>query len=97
MNFPPLVISLIIAATLSAGLIIYVARQQRLTAGSGAFLLLMSGVVIWSLAYALELQGTDLPAKMFWLRTKYIGVVIVPVAWFAFAFSYVGIRTRERG
>lgn len=46
-------------------------------------------VAIWSLGYALEIAGADLPTKIFWGKVQYIGIVFVPLAWVVFAYLYV--------
>ena len=48
---------------------------------------------MWTLGYALELAGGDIPTKLFWLDVEYLGIVIVPVAWLALALQYTG-RTK---
>jgi PAS domain S-box-containing protein len=62
-------------------------------AGVAPFSILMLAVAEWSLGYALELAGTDVPTKLFWLNIEYLGIVIVPVAWLALALQYTG-RTK---
>jgi PAS domain S-box-containing protein len=81
----PLVYAAAIAATLSA-----VAWRHRSTPGAPAFALLMLTVVVWSVAYALELSSAALPAKLLWTRVEYLGIVVLPAAWFAFACQYTG-------
>ena len=62
-------------------------------AGVAPFSILMLAVAEWSLGYALELAGGDIPTKIFWLGFEYLGIVIVPVAWLALALQYTG-RTK---
>src|SRR5262249_22565108 len=58
--------------------------------GAGACAFLMVRVVVWSFAYALELSSATLPAKLLWTRVEYLGIVVLPAAWFAFACQYTG-------
>ncbi|GAB4198067.1 MAG: hypothetical protein OHK0022_16910 [Roseiflexaceae bacterium] len=66
------------------------AWHQRSTRGAVPFTLLMLGVSAWSLGYAMELVSVTLPAKIFWSKVEYVGIVTVPVAWVVFALRYVG-------
>jgi PAS domain S-box-containing protein len=42
----------------------------------------------WGLAYALELAATNLPTKLVWGDAKWLGVALLPPAWFAFVMQY---------
>jgi len=83
------VATLVLAAAI-ASVLTSIAWRYRDTAGAPAFALLMLTVVVWSLAYAFELSSAYLPAKLFWTRVEYIGIVLLPAAWFAFACQYTG-------
>jgi len=83
----PYIATLVLAAAV-AGVLTSVAWRYRDTSGASAFALLMLTVVVWSLAYALELSSASLPAKLFWTRVEYVGIVILPAAWFSFAYQY---------
>jgi PAS domain S-box-containing protein len=50
----------------------------------------MLAATTWSLGYALELARTDLPGKITWAQVQYLGIVIVPLGWLAFALQYTG-------
>jgi hypothetical protein len=62
---------LLVAAAISAALMIY-ARRRRGTPGAGTLALLMAGLCIWTAGYALELSGADLTTKIFWAKVEYI-------------------------
>jgi PAS domain S-box-containing protein len=53
----------------------------------------MLAVAEWSLGYALELAGADVPTKLFWLGFEYVGIGFIPAAWLALALQYTG-RTK---
>ncbi|HET9223782.1 MAG TPA: histidine kinase N-terminal 7TM domain-containing protein, partial [Roseiflexaceae bacterium] len=53
----------------------------------------MLAVMIWSLSYAPDVSSSELAIKIFWSKVEYLGIVVVPVAWLAFALQYTG---RER-
>jgi signal transduction histidine kinase len=44
----------------------------------------------WSLAYALELASTRLPARLFWGDAKWLGIALLPAAFYAFVMQYTG-------
>jgi len=85
----PYIATLVLAAAV-ASLLASIAWRYRDTPGAPAFAVLMLTVVVWSLAYALELSSASLPAKLFWTRVEYVGIVVLPAAWFAFACQYTG-------
>ena len=91
-RFTPYIFPVVIAGVISAGLALY-AWRRRLMAGVAAFSILMLAVAVWTLGYALELAGGDIPTKIFWLGIEYLGIVIVPVALLALALQYTG-RTK---
>jgi PAS domain S-box-containing protein len=91
-RFTPYIFPVVIAGVISAGLALY-AWRRRLMAGVVPFSILMLAVAEWTLGYALELAGGDIPTKLFWLGIEYLGIVIVPVAWLALALQYTG-RTK---
>jgi PAS domain S-box-containing protein len=91
-RFTPYLFPVVVAAAISAGLALF-AWRRRLRAGIAPFSILMLAVAEWSLGYALELAGADVPTKLFWLNIEYLGIVIVPAAWLTLALQYTG-RTK---
>jgi PAS domain S-box-containing protein len=85
----PYIITLVLVAAV-ASVLTSIAWRHRSTPGAPAFALLMLTVVVWSFAYALELSSATLPAKLLWTRVEYLGIVVLPAAWFAFACQYTG-------
>ena len=90
----PYILPLVLSSVLS-GLVALYAWDRRATA-SGAIPLVFLAVAIaeWSLGYALEIAGADLPTKIFWGKSQYIGIVTVPLLWIIFAYSYSTKGTR---
>lgn len=86
------VIPLAIAAALTAAVAIY-AWWRRPTTGATSLALLAAAVTVWLVGYALQISGADWTTKVLWARTRYIGIVAVPVTWLTFALEYTG-RTR---
>jgi PAS domain S-box-containing protein len=85
----PIILPLFAATIISAGLAMY-AWRYRSTPGVKPFMVLMLAVAEWSLVYAFRLGGMTLPAKIFWAKVRYIGIVTVPVAWLVFVLQYTG-------
>jgi PAS domain S-box-containing protein len=83
------VILMIATAVVSAVLALSAARR-RPTPGATPLAVLMLGVAVWSLGYALQLTRTSLPANVFWGNVKYVGIVTIPAAWLCFALQYTG-------
>lgn len=80
---------LLIAVVILLALAFYTWRHRG-TPGAMYFMLLISAAAWWALMYALQLSGADLETKVFWAKAKYPGVVMLPVAWLAFALQYTG-------
>ncbi len=80
---------LLTAAVLSTVLGIHGWRRRHVPSAM-PFVILMFAVAQWSLTYAFELGGSELQTKVLWAKIKYLGVVIVPMAWLFFALKYTG-------
>lgn len=94
----PYVLPLVIPAMI-AGYVAFLAWRRGVAANGGrALALLALACAQWSLSYALEIAGADLPTKVFWGKVQYIGIVSVPLLWVIFAYSYLtrGIRMTPR-
>jgi PAS domain S-box-containing protein len=72
-----------------AGYAVYVWRRRRASAGASLVVVLVAAGW-WSLAYALELAATSQPTKLFWGDAKWLGISLLPAAWFAFIMQYTG-------
>jgi PAS domain S-box-containing protein len=67
----------------------YVWRRRGGSAGAALALVLVA-ILLWAGAYAAELGATDLDAIRRWGDLKYVGIVLLPPAWFAFAALFAG-------
>src|SRR5205823_3578954 len=86
-QFTPYVIPLILSVIVSIWVAI-VAWRRRSMPGALPLGLLMLGVAEWSLAYTLELGSRDLSTAVFWDNSTWLGIVIIPATWLAFALQY---------
>jgi signal transduction histidine kinase len=71
---------------------VYVWRRRGGSAGAALALVLVA-LLLWAGAYAAELGATDLAAKRRWGDLKYVGIVLLSPAWFAFAALFAGRRS----
>jgi PAS domain S-box-containing protein len=68
---------------------VYVWRRRGGSAGVALALVLVA-LLLWAGTYAAELGATDLATIARWGDVKYIGLVLLPPAWFAFAALFAG-------
>ena len=66
------------------------AWHRRGTPGAMALAVLMAAGAIWAVAYALSLGTAEPSMRIFWSEFSYLGIVVVPLAWFIFALQYTG-------
>jgi hypothetical protein len=88
-QYIPYIWILLVSAVVTAALGIY-AWRHRDVSGAASFAVLMLAALVWSLANALEMAGTDLPTKLFWANVQYLCYVTLPVAWLALALHSPG-------
>lgn len=80
---------LLISALLGFFLVIFIARNRR-APGSRALMALILAASLWSTGYAFEILAPDLNSKVLWAKLEYLGIVVIPIAWFAFVAQYLG-------
>ena len=85
----------LVAASIIAGFVaVNVWRRRATASGAKALVLLAIAIAVWSLGYALEIAGADLPTKIFWGKSQYIGISTIPLLWVIFTYSYLTQGTR---
>jgi signal transduction histidine kinase len=72
-----------------AGYASYVWRHRRASAGA-SLAVMLAAAGWWGLAYAIELGATRLPARLFWGDAKWLGIALLPPAFYAFIMQYTG-------
>jgi len=85
-QYSPYILPLIAAAIVSAWVMLY-AWSRRTTAGAIAIAGLALMLTEWLLGYALEIAGADLPTKMLFGKSQYIGIAFAPLLWLIFAYN----------
>src|SRR6266508_2157096 len=93
-QYSPYIFPLLVSTIIASFVAIYVWQRRATTSGGLALALLALACAEWSLGYALEIAGADLPTKIFWGKSQYIGIVTVPLLWVIFAYSYSTKGTR---
>jgi PAS domain S-box-containing protein len=94
-QYTPYNLPLAFSTLLSAMVLAYIWGQRR-EQGAWPLGVLMLGVALWSLGAALEVASVELVDKMQWTKLLYIGIVMVPGAWFYFALQYSGRTIGQR-
>jgi PAS domain S-box-containing protein len=88
----PVATPLFLAGALSVFLAAFAWRRRARPEAQG-FILLMVGLAVWSIGEGL-LQISDTESLWtFWTKVEYLGITLVPVAWWVTSFQY-GSRTR---
>ncbi len=89
LQYTPYTIPLLLAAAMCAG-VAYVMWRRRTGPGALPTVALMLGVIIWVLSYAGSLSSSNPSVKSILYNIEYIGITILPAAWFAFVAQYIG-------
>lgn len=87
----PFIVPMIAAIVISLLVLMYAIRHRD-TVGSRAFIVLMSAVTLWQLAYLFWLLSVNPAMKVLFDKISYIGVVLVAPGWLWFALLYAGER-----
>jgi signal transduction histidine kinase len=88
-QWTPAGVATLAATVVFVALAAYVWRRRSGSAGAALALVLVA-VLLWAAAYAAELGATELAAKRRWGDFKYVGICLLPPAWFAFAALFSG-------
>lgn len=87
-HYSPYILPLIAAAIIAISVAIYILQRRTRASGAKALIMLALATAVWSLGYALEIAGTDLPTKIFWGKSEYLGIGTIPLAWILFAYYH---------
>ena len=71
--------------------------RQRGKPGAIATGMMMICLALWSLAYGVELGSDDLATRLFLTKIQYIGIALLPLAWYLFARRFSIVQTRLSG
>lgn len=81
--------SLIVSAVVAAALVFYFWQHRSMT-GAAPAAWVMLAAAIFSLGYVLQLISNELSGQILATDIQYVGIVALPVAWFAFSLRYIG-------
>jgi len=81
--------SLIVSVVVAAALVFYFWRRRSMTGAVPAAWVMMA-TAIFSLGYVLQLISNELSGQILATNIQYVGIVALPVAWFAFSLRYIG-------
>lgn len=87
MKFTSIILPVLIASLIAIFLLVYT-WQRRTMRGARPLLPLLLGIVIWLAGSTIEGLFFDYNSRLFWSNIQYIGIVIVPTAWFAFSLHF---------
>ena len=90
-QYTPYLLPLVITAAISAT-IAFLAWRRRPAPGAMPLVYLMLAVCEWSLGYAVGMASADLPAKVFWAKVQYFGIVSVPIMWLFLVLQYTHLE-----
>jgi diguanylate cyclase (GGDEF)-like protein len=85
-------LALLLLSAMLAAWLASVAWRRRHAPAASALTVLLVGVIWWSLSFALLLVFE--PARLFWFKLMFVGVVAVPAAFFVFALQFTGFGHR---
>ncbi|MBA2441354.1 MAG: diguanylate cyclase [Rubrobacter sp.] len=88
-QYTPHALGLFFTSALSGAILSYIWLHRR-GAGARALGVTMLAVVLWCVAYALELGSTDYDSAIFWAKAQYPSIVTIPTAVLVFALQHTG-------
>jgi PAS domain S-box-containing protein len=84
-------LTLVMLGTITIGMTAaLLAWRERSEPGATALVAMLAGQSWWSTFFVLELEATTFEARVLWSDVQWVGVVVIPVAWFLFAMAYTG-------
>jgi PAS domain S-box-containing protein len=69
---------------------LFIYRNIKIPKGAGAAAVLSISAALWILGAVLETGSTRLADQLLWDRVQFLGVLLMPIAWFVFAARYTG-------
>ncbi|UIO99651.1 ATP-binding protein [Halobaculum sp. CBA1158] len=66
------------------------AWRERPEQGAVPLAAMLAGQVWWSVFFVFEIRASTYAGKVFYSDIQWVGVVVIPVAWFLFAMEYTG-------
>ncbi|HLA76794.1 MAG TPA: histidine kinase N-terminal 7TM domain-containing protein [Vicinamibacteria bacterium] len=79
---------------LLAAFLAWTGWRRRSVPGSSFFAVMMAGVSLWSIAYAVELNAGELATALLASNLLWAGVSVAPAAWLLFVLEHAGYGQR---
>ena len=83
-----LVILSLLAGVGIATVILYLLLDRRREKVSRSFILIILSTIVWSIGYLIEMTIPSSSWKILAAKSEYLGITILPVAWFIFSSRY---------
>ncbi|MEJ2510364.1 MAG: PAS domain S-box protein [Anaerolineales bacterium] len=87
----PYIVWQIISTIIMLGIVLYIYTRPRKKPETSALALMMFGGALWSLANVIQWMSPDFAWQSRLNILVYLGIILVPTAWFLFAVRYTGI------
>jgi len=91
----PYIAPLVVSAAFLVGLLA-IAWRNRVDAIAPWFAATLVAFLVWTVGYMLEIASPTLGAKLWWANLQFIGIAVLPVAWFVVVWRYTGRGTSPR-
>ena len=88
-QYTPYILPLLAAAAILIWVAVYAWRHRAVPSAIPLAWLALA-ITEWSVGYALEIAGADLPTKLLWGKIQYIGITGTPFLWLIFALTHAG-------
>lgn len=86
----PLLAFSLAVATFASAMAVFIYRNTNIPKVAGAAAGLSVSAALWILGAVLETGSTRLSDQLLWDRVQFLGVLLMPIAWFVFAARYTG-------
>lgn len=96
MTLQSIFVILLAVSVLLAMILAFYAWLRREVAGATPFMFMMAGVMVWGMAYIMEILSSPLEAKIFWDNIQLSGADILITAIFVFVLVYIGSARKLR-
>jgi len=70
--------------------LVIVTWRRRSAPGASSFIVILLAAAVYALSYMVQLGSTDVSTAILWNNVGWLGSVLLPPAWLAFALQYTG-------
>ena len=91
----PYLIWLLVPGLITLGIGLYIQSRPIKKRESNVFSLLMFGGTLWAFANAVQLITPDPSWQRNWTTLKYLGIMLIPTAWFLLSIKFTGYAREQ--